>query len=64
MIELAFEDEEEFEDLKKLLADECCLIHSPSLDTDYRYIERLGLGSQAAVDLYRSRPPPIEPTHL
>jgi hypothetical protein len=55
IIELSFENEEDFEDLKKLLGDDCCLIHTPSLDKDYRYMERLGLGSQAQVDLYRAR---------
>ncbi len=34
-----------------------CVIKSPRIDVDYRYIERIGSGSQAQVDLYKSRPP-------
>ena len=34
-----------------------CMIKSPRIDVDYRYIERIGSGSQAQVDLYKSRPP-------
>ena len=34
-----------------------CMIKFPRIDIDYRYIERIGSGSQAQVDLYKSRPP-------
>lgn len=32
-----------------------CMISEPSVDTDYIYLESLGKGSQASVDLYRSK---------
>ena len=31
------------------------MITYPELDRDYRYIEQLGTGSQASVDLYKTR---------
>ena len=38
--------------MKSLFMD-ICLVKKPGIDKEFRYIERIGRGSQATVDLYK-----------
>ena len=54
-LELTFSNDEDYEEMRNFLT-EICLIASPSLDKEYKFMENIGVGSQATVDLYASLP--------
>ena len=51
-VELEFLYEEDYVNMKSLFMD-ICLVKKPGIDKEFRYIERIGRGSQATVDLYK-----------
>lgn len=53
-IELNFECEEDFIQLRTLLG-HVCLVAWPPLEKEYIFKDKLGSGSQAIVDLYKPR---------
>jgi hypothetical protein len=52
-LEICFTNEEDYEICKTYLS-EVCVISYPPLDQDYLFVENIGSGSQATVDLYKS----------
>jgi hypothetical protein len=54
-IEMVFSNDEDYVESRNFLTD-ICLIKSPSLDQEYKFIENIGIGSQATVDLFASLP--------
>jgi len=54
-LELSFTNDEDHEEARNFLT-EICLIASPFLDQEYKFMENIGIGSQATVDLYSSLP--------
>lgn len=54
-IRIVLHDQEEYLECKDLLR-RWCSIKSPTLEIDFQFIERIGQGAQATVDLYKTRP--------
>ena len=53
-IELIFDNEDDFKDSKNSVK-RICLFEYPALDQDFTWVELIGQGSQASVELYKKK---------
>lgn len=53
-IEMKFDNEDDFKE-SKLSVKQFCLFEFPSLNHDFTWVELIGQGSQASVELYKKK---------
>lgn len=54
IFELSLDDELDYNRFRSMIR-EYCIITFPLLESEYKYINNIGRGSQASVDLYKTK---------